>query len=73
MQPRNTYNHTYNNILSGQNKTISHVYPDKTICTLFTPDAAEYKSKLDLKINSTALPMTTHLNVMGFTLDPKLT
>ena len=31
--------------------------PDKTTCTLFTPDPAEYKSNLDLKINNTALPM----------------
>ena len=31
--------------------------PDKTTCTLFTPDPAEYKSKLDLKINNTGLPM----------------
>ena len=27
--------------------------PDKTTCTLFTPDPAEYKSNLDLKINNT--------------------
>ena len=26
--------------------------PDKTTCTLFTPDPAEYKSNLDLKINN---------------------
>ena len=26
--------------------------PDKTTCTLFTPDPAEYKSNLDLKINA---------------------
>ena len=41
--------------------------PDKT--TLFTPDPAEYKSNLDLKINNTALPMA----VLDLTLDPKLT
>ena len=34
--------------------------PDKTTCTLFPPDPAEYKSNLDLKINNTALP--THGN-----------
>ena len=34
--------------------------PDKTICTLFTPDPAEYKSNLNLKINNTALRMATH-------------
>ena len=47
--------------------------PDKTTCTLFTPDHAEYKSNLDFKINNTALPMATHPNVLGITLDPKLT
>ena len=47
--------------------------PDKTTCTLFTPDPAQYKSNLDLKINITALPMVTHPKVMGLTLDPKLT
>ena len=30
--------------------------PDKTTCTLFTPDPAEYKSKLDLKINTLHYP-----------------
>ena len=47
--------------------------PDKTNFTLFTPDPAEYKSNLDLKINITALPMATHPNVLDLTLDPKLT
>ena len=47
--------------------------PDKTTCTLFTPDPAEYKSNMDLKINSTALPMTTLPKVLGLTLVPKLT
>ena len=47
--------------------------PDKTTCTLFTPDTAGYKSNLDLKINNTALPMATHTKVPGLTLDPKLT
>ena len=44
--------------------------------TMFTGpclDHAEYKSNLDLKINNTALPMATHPNVLGLTLDPKLT
>ena len=44
--------------------------PDKTTCTLFTPDPAEYKRNLD--VNNTALPMTIHPKVMGLTLDPKL-
>ena len=38
-----------------------------------TPDPAEYKNNLDLKINNTALPMATHPKVLGLTLDPKLT
>ena len=47
--------------------------PDKTTCTLFTPDPAEYKSNLDLKINNNALHMAMHPKVLGLTLDPKLT
>ena len=47
--------------------------PDKTTCTLFTTDPAEYKSNLDLKINNTALPMAMHPKVLGLTLDSKLT
>ena len=47
--------------------------PDKTTCTLFTPDPAEYTSNLDLTINNTSLPMATHQKVLGLTLDPKLT
>ena len=47
--------------------------PDKTTCTLFTPDPAEYMGYLDLKIYNTALPMATHPKILGLTLDPKLT
>ena len=47
--------------------------PDKTSCTLFTPDPAEYASNLDLTINNKALPMAMHQKVLGLTLDPKLT
>ena len=47
--------------------------PDKTTCTLFTPDPAEYTSNLDLTINNKALPMATHPKVLGLTLDPKVT
>ena len=47
--------------------------PDKTACTLFTPDPAEYTSNLDLTINNKALLMATHPKVLGLTLDPKLT
>ena len=52
------------------NRTLN---PDKTTCTLFTPDPAEYKSNLNLKINNTALRMATHPKVLSLTLDPKLT
>ena len=63
--PRNTYNWTkHNNLTLNQ---------DKTACTLFIPDPAEYKNNLDLKINNTALPMATHPKILGFTVDPKLT
>ena len=44
----------------------------KIICTLFTPDPAEYKNILDFKINNTALTKVTHPKVLGLTLDPKL-
>ena len=47
--------------------------PDKTTCTLFTPDPAEYTINLDLTINNKALPMATHPKVLGLALDPKLT
>ena len=47
--------------------------PDKTTCTLFTPDPADYMRNLDLTINNNALPMATHPKVLGLTLDPKLT
>ena len=61
---QNIYNHTYTIFLPGQNKTT---------CTQFTPDPAEYKANMDLKINNTALPMATHPKVLGLTLDPQLT
>ena len=47
--------------------------PNKTTCALFTPDPAEYKSNLDLKINNAAIRMATHPKVLGLTLDLKLT
>ena len=49
------------------------INPDKTTCTLFTPDPAEYNSNLSLNINNKALPMALHSKVLGLTLDPKLT
>ena len=71
VKPRNIYNHTYIKFLPKQNNLTLN--PDKTTCTLFTPDPAEYKSNLDLKINNTELCMATHPKVLGLTLDPKLT
>ena len=47
--------------------------PDKTTCTVFTPDPAEYTSNLDLKIHNNALLMATQPKVLGLTLDPKVT
>ena len=44
------------------------LHPDKTTCTLFTPDPAEYKSNLGLKINNIALRMATHPQVLSLTL-----
>ena len=55
--------------LTKQNNIILN--PDKTTCTLFTADPAEYTSNLDLTINNNALPMVTHPKVLGLTLDPK--
>ena len=49
------------------------INPNKTTCTLFTPDPAEYDSNLGLNINNKALPMALHPKVLGLTLDPKLT
>ena len=60
-----THKHEYSQEI---HKTI----PTST-CTLFTPDPAEYKSNLDLKIYNTALLMATHPKVLGLTLDPYLT
>ena len=47
--------------------------PNKTTCTRFTPEPADYKSNPDLKINNTALPIATHQKVVGLNLGPKLT
>ena len=73
VQPGNIYNHTYIQFLPGQKLNNLTLSPDKTTCTLFTPDPAEYMSYLDLKIYNTALPMATHPKVLDLTLDPKLT
>ena len=41
----------------------------KRTCYLFTPEPAEYKSNLELKINNTTLPMATHPKILGLALD----
>ena len=71
VQAGNTCNHTYIKFLSGQNNLTLNPY--KPTYTLFTPNPAEYKGNLGIKINNTALPMATHPKVLGLTLDPKLT
>ena len=71
VQSRNTYNHTYTKFLSVQNKTPTKSRQNNLHSV--TPDPAEYTSNLDLTINNKALPMATHLKVLGHTLDPKLT
>ena len=70
VQPRNAYNHTCINKPGHNNLTLN---PDKTTCTLFTPNPTECMTNLDLKINNTSLPMETHQKLLGITLDPKLT
>ena len=42
-----TYNHTYI-VFAWTKQNNLTLNPDKTTCTLFTPDPAEYKSNLDL-------------------------
>ena len=46
--------------------------PERTTCTLFTPDPMEITSNLDLKINNTALLMPMHPNILDLILDPQL-
>ena len=58
-------------VCTKENNLLQH--PDKTTCTLFTPDPAEYTGNLVLTINNKALPMATHPKGLGLTLDPKLT
>ena len=76
--------HPHNHECSQEKHTNTtiHTYSfclDKTSHTkfrqnsLFTPDLAENKSNLDLKIISNALPIAMHIKVLGLTLDPKLT
>ena len=50
-----------------------HPQPDKTTCTLFTQDPAEYSTQLELQIDNITLPMNINPKILGLTLDPKLT
>ena len=50
-----------------------HINTDKTTCTFFTPDPAEYSTTLSLKLNNQTLLTTKHPKILGITLDPKLT
>ena len=65
--------YTYTKVFAWTKQNNLLLNPDKTTCTLFTPDPAEYTSNLDLIINNKALPMATHPKVLGLTIDPKLT
>ena len=47
--------------------------PEKTTCTLFTPDPAEYSTPFELHIDNFTLPMNINLKILVLTLDPKLT
>ena len=60
-----TYLHKFFAWTKQNNITLN---PDKTTCTLFTPDPAEYNSNLDLKINNTGLPMAMHPMGLGLAL-----
>ena len=53
--------------LTKQNNLILN--PNKTTCTLFTPDPAEYTSNLDLIYTTMHYPW----QLLGLTLNPKLT
>ena len=46
---------------------------DKTTCTLFTPDPAEYSTQLELQIDNITLPMNITPKILGLTLNSKLT
>ena len=46
---------------------------DKTQASLLTPDPAEYKYKLNLKIKGEQLETTKNPHILGLTFDPQLT
>ena len=62
-QSTSTHTQHVNNIQQQKLRTTTPnltVNSGRTTCTLFTPPPAVYNSNLDLKINNTALSMTTH-------------
>ena len=62
------YLHKKNSWTKYNNLTLN---PDKTTCTLLTPDPVENKYSLQLKINNTTIPMVTHTKILGIYLIPK--
>ena len=50
-----------------------HPQPRQDNMTLFTPDPAEYSTQLELQIDNITLPMNINPQIVGLTLDPKLT
>ena len=68
-----TYIESYlSKVLSWIQTNNLNINPDKTACSIHTrPCRINYN--LEVKINNTTLPMTTHPKFMGLILDPKLT
>ena len=58
-------------VFAGTKHNYLLLNPDKTTCTLFTPDPAEYTSNLDLTINNKTLAVATHPKGSGSYLRPK--
>ena len=52
----NIYSHTYRKFLPRTKQNNLILNPDKTTCTLFTPDPADYTSNLDLKYTTIHYP-----------------
>ena len=64
----------YLNCINDWTKTNDlHLNADKTTTTLFTPDPAEHKAKLNLTIEGKLLPTVPNPTILGLTYDPQLT
>jgi len=61
-----------NNIFDWTKENELTLNPDKSSSTLFTPDPAEFNSKLNLSINNITIPTVKNPKVLGVTFDPKL-